>query len=626
MTHTPLNPSEILIRLNWDEGDDLEFKSAKGGVPKSLWETYSAMANTHGGVILLGVEDNGTVSGISNLARLKKSFWDTINNRGKVSANLLTDSDLVEIEHKQKIILAIRIPRASRYQRPVFLEKNPLTGTYRRNFDGDYHCTEQEVGRMLSDRGEEPADNRILEHFTLEDLDRHSLQQYRQRFASHKPTHPWLSEDDLGLLTKLGGWRKDRITGLEGLTVAGLLMFGSDAALREAIPQYHIDYREKLSKDPAIRWTDRLTFDGTWCANLFQFYLRVIQRLAQDLKLPFQLDNTLFRRGETVVHEAIREALVNALIHADYQGQGGVVVEKYPNRFEFSNPGSLLVSFDQLLRGNISECRNKALQNMFMMIGAAEKAGSGVDKIRRGWKTQHWRTPAVREQFQPDRVQWQLPMISLIPDESLAKLKTIFGEHFACCNKLEVQALVTADVEDGIDNARMRQITGGHTADMTKILQGLVGKKMLIQEGQGRWSRYHLPLTSDSEHNDNYSEHNDNHSEHNDNHSEHNDNHSEHNDQLLHIAKPARSRKRLPPKQMETIILELCQRRWLTRNQLTQLLDRHPDSLRQRFLTPMVTHGLLQLRYPDKPNRTDQAYTTSESAIKKEENNNETNI
>lgn len=61
---------------------------------------------------------------------------------------------------------------------------------------------------------------------------------------------------------------------------------------------------------------------------------------------------------------------------------------------------------------------------------------------------------------------------------------------------------------------------------------------------------------------------------------------------------------------MERIILELCQGCWLTRNQLAELLDRHPDGLRSRFLTPLVAHDRLQLRYPDKPNRADRAYTT----------------
>ena len=617
----PIDPVEILTRLDWTEYEELEFKSARGGMPKSLWETYSAMANTHGGVILLGVEDDGTVSGVHDPARLKKSFWDTINNRGKVSANLLTAADVAEVEHAQGIIIAIRVPRASRYQRPVFLGQNPLTGTYRRNFEGDYHCTEQEVSRMLSDRAEEPADSRILENFTIDDLDTNSLKQYRQRFASHKPNHPWLSEDDRELLKKLGGWRRDRKSGIEGLTVAGLLMFGKDESIREGVPQYHVDYREKLSDDPDIRWTDRLTMDGTWPANLFQFYLLVIQRLSRDLKFPFQLNKDLFRKGETVVHEAIREALVNALIHADYQGQGGVVIEKYSDRFEFSNPGTLLISLDQLLQGNISECRNKTLQTMFMMIGAAEKAGSGVDKIRRGWESQHWRSPLVREHFQPERVLWMLPMISLIPEESLQRLRQLFGNRFSMFDKMEVQALVTADIEGTVDNVRMRQITGGHSTDMTRILQGLVGKKALIQEGKGRWSRYRLPMVHPlgSLHNGDHSLHNGCRSVHNGDDSVHNGSHSVHNgdmngedwETLLEIARPARQKQRLGPPVMEKLILELCRDRWLSRRDISELLQRNPDSLRSRFLTPMVGHGLLRLRYPDKPNRADQAYTAS---------------
>jgi len=616
-----IDPLDILGRLDWVEGDDLEFKSARGGLPASLWETYSAMANSQGGVILLGVEQDGRISGLPDPVRLRKGFWDTINNRGKVSANLLDTNDLLELTQGEALFLAIRVPRATRQQRPIFIGQNPLTGTYRRNDEGDYHCTEQEVGRMLADRSEEPADRRILEHFGLEDLDPPSLQQYRHRFASHKPTHPWLSEDDQTLLEKLGGWRKDRPTGVAGLTVAGLLMFGREEALRDALPAYQVDYREKLADDPAVRWTDRLTLDGTWAGNLFQFYLRVIQRLPADLKLPFQLDTDLFRRGETVVHEAIREALVNALIHADYQGQGGVVVEKYPDRLEFSNPGTLLVSFEQLMRGNVSECRNKSLQTMFMLIGAGEKAGSGVDKIRRGWESQHWRQPRITEFAQPTRVHWLLPMISLIPEDSLERLRRAFGPRFATFSQDEVLALVTADVESSLDNARLRQITGGHPADTTRLLQGLVAQDALRQEGAGRWTRYRLPPASDSVQREPESEHKGDHSAHKTAHSEHKDQHSVHNGQISEadfqalsaLAAPARQQQRLPPQEMEQVILRLCRGRWLTRRLLGELLQRNADSIRQRFLTPMVEHGYLRLRYPDTPNRTDQAYTTAPS-------------
>ncbi len=71
-----------------------------------------------------------------------------------------------------------------------------------------------------------------------------------------------------------------------------------------------------------------MTVDGTWCADLFQFYERVIQKLTAELRIPFQLEPDLLRRDDTLVHEAIREALVNAMIHADYRGQGGIVIDK----------------------------------------------------------------------------------------------------------------------------------------------------------------------------------------------------------------------------------------------------------------------------------------------------------
>ncbi len=599
----------LLSELSLNESDDLEFKSAKGGLPKSLWETYSAMANSQGGVILLGVEINGSISGVKDAAHMKQDFWNTINNRGKVNLNLLDSEDVQLIEHPQGTLLAIQVPQATRYQRPVFTGQNPLTGTYRRNSEGDYHCTEKEVSQMLADRSEKPADSQILEHFDLDDLDYLSLQQYRQRLVSYKPTHPWLSENDRGLLMKLGGYRSCRTSNKQGLTIAGLLMFGKEEALREALPQYHVDYREKLSETSELRWTDRLTLDGTWSGNLFQFYIRVIQKLGADLKLPFQLDNVLFRKGETIVHVAIREALVNALIHADYQGQGGIVIEKYENRFEFSNPGSLLISLEQLLHGNISECRNKSLQTMFTMIGAAEKAGSGVDKIWMGWNSQHWRSPMVREQVQPSRVRWTLPMMSLIPDESLDRLKKRFEKEFSKFNKLEIQALVTADVEGSVDNARMRQITDSHAADMTQLLQSLVSKGILSQKGRGRWTCYYLPSTSDSVHKSSDSVHKSSDSVHKDPDSIHKQEIPE--DQwatLLDLADPARKNRRLLPLEMEKIILNLCDNQWLTRRQLSQLLERNPDGLRSRFLTQMVGHGLLQLRYPNKPNRADQAY------------------
>jgi ATP-dependent DNA helicase RecG len=97
---------------------------------------------------------------------------------------------------------------------------------------------------MLRDAAEDPADGRILEGFTIEDLDAESLMAYRNRFASRSPDHPFLAKSDRDLLESLGGWRRDRLSNIEGITLAGLLMFGKERSILDALPHFHIDYQQ----------------------------------------------------------------------------------------------------------------------------------------------------------------------------------------------------------------------------------------------------------------------------------------------------------------------------------------------------------------------------------------------
>lgn len=594
------------------ESSDTEFKAARGGLPGSFWETYSAMANTQGGTIVLGIaERNGQLAwdGVPDAAQLRTVLWNQLNDRNKVSRNLLCEQDVQTLSESGKDFVVVQVPRATRRDRPVYIGPNPLTGTWRRAEDGDYRCAEDEVRRMLADQSDVPADAQIVEHFGIADFDSETIKQYRNRFASRDPDHPWLSEDDAGLLFKLGALRHDRVTKAEGATVAGLLMFGRFDVLREALPAFHVDFRERLSTDPAVRWTDRLAPDGTWESNLFQFFQRVVLRLSADLKIPFQLDREMFRRDDTIVHEAIREAVVNALIHADYRGQGGIVIERFPDRFELSNPGSLLVSREQLLRGSVSECRNKSLQLMFQMIGGGEKAGSGMDKIRAGWRSQHWRSPKIEEAVQPDRVNLVLPMISLIPEEIDQELRSRFGKRFTALDEASVQAVVTARLEGLVTNGRMQEITGAHPKDITAILQALVRDGLLEQQNQRRWANYRLAGDSPQSVMNSPQE-------------EANSPRSVgdspqtaapvpgHLRELLPRAEPARSRRRLPADAMRRVIEDLCRDNWLSAAEIGALVARDAEKLQSRFLTAMVREGRLELRHPDVPNRPDQAYRT----------------
>ena len=378
------------------EAIDLECKLAqgqdgKGEIPKDFWLTYSAMANAHGGVVLLGVREKSgqfSIAGLENPTKMRGDLFNTLNNQAKVSTNLLSDADVEEARIDGKSVLVVRIPAATRKQRPVFLNGQPLGNTWRRLNDGDRQCDDETVKRMLAEQLEDSRDTRILDKFGLDDLDLDSLHAYRNAFAVHRPGHPWVALDDPAFLRMVGGWREDRASGHAGLTAAGLLMFGQWPALPEAFPLYFLDYQERpADPDSTTRWLDRVVPDGSWSGNVYDFFRKVIRKLTADLKVPFVLRENV-RIEDTPVHQALREALVNCLIHADYADRASVLVVKSPSGFSFRNPGAMRLPLAQVLQGGASDCRNRTLHQMFLFINLGERARSGLPKIRSGWEAE----------------------------------------------------------------------------------------------------------------------------------------------------------------------------------------------------------------------------------------------
>lgn len=122
--------------------------------------------------------------------------------------------------------------------------------------------------------------------------------------------------------------------------MAGLLMFGKGLSVRDRFDNLRMDYIDKTNLVGDIRWSDRLTYDGMWENNLYNFFTRVVPKLTADLKRPFRLEG-LERIDDTPVHKAVREGMTNMIIHADLCITGVLKVEKYDKEFVFSNPGSL---------------------------------------------------------------------------------------------------------------------------------------------------------------------------------------------------------------------------------------------------------------------------------------------
>lgn len=292
----------------YKENNRIEAKKAVGGLPRSIWETYSAFANTLGGVILLGVEEHPDKSlhpvELPDPERLVREFWNVVNNISKVSVNILSDKDVTIEKVGGKRIVAINVPRAQRSDKPVYIDGNPLSGTYRRNGEGDYRCTREEVQAMLRDAAIKSQDMIVLDDMGLDVFDYDSVRRYRIRMKTCRPGHVWEELEDNEFLYKLGA------VGRSGNelrpTAAGLLMFGYEYEIVKEFPAYFLDYQERL--DPSTRWTDRIiSTSGDWSGNVYDFYFRVYNKIAQDIKIPFRMEGG-DRIDDTPVHKA-RERL-----------------------------------------------------------------------------------------------------------------------------------------------------------------------------------------------------------------------------------------------------------------------------------------------------------------------------
>jgi ATP-dependent DNA helicase RecG len=641
-------------------------QDGKGEVPKDFWPTYSAMANAHGGVVLLGVrEKNGefSIAGLENPAKVRADLFNTLNNRAKVSTNLLDDADVEEVRLGDKTILAVRIPPASRKQKPVFLNGQPLGNTYRRLNDGDRHCDEETVKRMLAEQVEDERDARILTGFEMDDIDPTSLRIYRQMLRDEKPGHPYLEQTDFEFLQSLRGWRRDRQTGDSGLTLAGLLMFGKWTSIQEGVPHYFIDYQERPEAKAELRWVDRLVPDGTWSGNLFDFYRRVYRKLVTDLKVPFVLKDGQ-RQEDTPVHEALREALVNTLVHADYTGRVSVLVVKRPDMFGFRNPGGLRLPVEQVIRGGESDCRNRILHQMFLMIGLGERAGSGMPKIYSGWRSQHWRPPALRQKDEPEQTLLELRMLDLLPEDVLQDLRLRFGAVFDTLNHTARLILATAFIERVVSHTRLQEICDAHPHDLSVMLARLVREGLLVSDGRSRGMVYHLPgeslptpeqvflgpllpvveavnTRSSSEYSELSSESFSPSSEYFGSSSESRSDGGPNRDEwgrlvsihldapiiddltelgasFLHrleaLASDPRQKANLNKTRMQEVLLSLARDQYLTLSVFAALVKRNPDSLRQQYLSPMVRAGLLVMAFPSKPTHEKQAYRAAAGA------------
>ncbi len=384
-----MNKKELIEKLEDIEWEDFEVKEAKSEIPKSSWETVSAFSNTAGGWLIFGIHKLGqsySVIGVENPEKIEQDFINVL--RGGEKFNKTIDAKCKKYKLENKPILAFYIPQKNLKDKPVYF--NTPKNTFIRTGSGDQRATNNEVDYFYRGASFEEKDKESTK-YNLSHLDSETIKQYRNFFYVVNPTHRYNGFDDKEFLQKLGIVEKNK------LSYGGLFVFGKDDSIAEATANYRIEYIEidgTSYEEAPSRYSYRLSSEK----NLFLTFFDIYERLVKKTDVSFSIRNGI-RDDDPPNIQAIREALVNLIIHTDYFSKANPRIRYFSDRIEFFNPGGLPKNIELILKEDFSLPRNPVIAKIFRFIKFAENIGSGFSKMINGWDKKYHIKPIIEGDF-----------------------------------------------------------------------------------------------------------------------------------------------------------------------------------------------------------------------------------
>ena len=248
-----------------------------------------------------------------------------------------------------------------------------------------------------------------------------------------------------------------------------------------------------------MRWLFRTHSDeGDWSGNLYDFYYKVINRMDDDIAVPFVNRKDGHRVDRVDVHAALGEAVANALAHADYYGRRGVVIVKKGKEITISNPGTIRITREEFYAGGNSDPRNPNILKMFGFANVGERAGSGIDKIMTAWKEQEWKKPEFDFSVRSDRVSLKLEIgqVVYIPGtadlrkERLEEQKST--DQYSELSKEQKVLLYLKDNGSITTQAATILCEYKTRAGARKLLEKMIQNGVLIKIGSGPATKYKM--------------------------------------------------------------------------------------------------------------------------------------
>ncbi|MFZ4395157.1 MAG: Fic family protein [Kiritimatiellia bacterium] len=368
MTSKPLHtPSASVTHpFGGREGLSLEFKEARDALPRNTFETICAFLNLDGGLLVLGVADDGIVSGIDPNAvdRIRTDIANLSNNPGKLEPPYLLFPRAEQVDGKW--IIKVQVPASSQVHRTggeVFL----------RSEEGDYRLKDPyQIAGLVNRKVSFYTEQRVLPWLGMPMLRSDLFARARELFRMQRHDHPWLKLTDEELL-RIGGFiRQDPLSGQTGYSLAAALMFGSDETIQQAASGMTFDALfRRVNVD---RYDDRLLLH----TNLIDTFDLLMGFVEKHLNDPFHLEGT---ERISLRERIFRELISNLIAHREYTSAAPATMTIHRDRVVFRNPHV------PHIRGRLDPAhftpfpKNPTICRFMLQLGRYEQIGSGVYNV-----------------------------------------------------------------------------------------------------------------------------------------------------------------------------------------------------------------------------------------------------
>jgi ATP-dependent DNA helicase RecG len=612
-----LSFDELWERLNaYDETVEIEAKHGSR-VGDAALETISAFCNEPyrgGGYLIFGVREKPgalfpdyEIVGVPNPGQL----LNDLASRANTEFNHQIRPEIWQEQRGGKVVVIAFIAEAPAQQKPVFIKKKGSQhGAFRRIGGSDVHCSEEDLAGFYQEQGHQSYDETVVKDATLDDLDPEALEEYRRLRREQDPSAPELGYTDQDLLYSLHA--ATRQEGRLVPTIAGLLLFGKRIALRRFFPMMRVDY----IRVPGREWVPdpEARYQGVEIRDpLLRAIPRAIGQILEDLLTGFHLPAGQDRRQDVplIPRDAIREVVVNAVMHRNYRVQGPVQIIRYANRLEIRNPGISLIP-DERLGEPGSRTRNRQVAAVLHETRYAETKGTGIRAVRE-LMHQHSLVPPF---FESDRAKDTFTVTLLfhhfLSQEDLAWLDRFRDFQLP---PDEQKALIFVREVGAINNAAYRDINGAETLESTYRLRRLRDLGLLEQRGQSR-ATYYVPTSRFVDLSQGVM-------------ADQSSDPAGKSSELPPISSEQLTRSselaalptdlvaeieaiggKAPEERIRGLLLRVCAVRPLTAESLGLLFGRRPVYLRHRYLRRLIDEGRMEYTIPSQPTHPLQAYRT----------------